>query len=732
MHVRRSLVAAVAAVAAAAVPAISDTGVDVEIRSGDQVQGTLSPAAETETVRFALPGGAKLKAKAAGAKRGPVVGITLRNALGDETGTPAAKGKGASLKHTTLASDTGSWSLSVRSSNQTSAGDYTASASWTSPKKFGPSTLTFAGAGSQTVVFSADVGAKVRVTAVGKSGAVPRIVSITGPDGALGGADDGQGAVKETTPKLTIPVTGDYTVAVEDAGAGGTVAVTVVVTPPKASKRRIDIRVGKLGIGGGTAFARVIGPEGGEIVVPDLGLGGGLNDISGSSVQVPAGVLPSGAAILIGTSARVDGPAPDDFPVGAPVLFAPEGARFTQKVTVTIPVNLALVGGDPSKVRIFVRAANGKVTEVTLTPPDTFDFASKPGFVSFPTSHFSAYQCAGVAGVPQTGNPGTWATVSGATDLCVALQSQVQATFFYAAGGSDRMVHALVQGGVSGVSVVRFAGGGGGTADGTDRLQFDFRGDVTAVFEETGGTVLVGTPTRVFRIATDGTVTRILGTGVSGHGGDNGPGTAAQIRSCVDLRSTIGVPGEVFVADRLSGAIRRVDTAGNVVTEFGTGTQAFGTDSELASQTSIGDLGGFAFDGNGGLIVCDGARLRRLDRQSLGTNVTIAGDANGATGSSGDGGAPTSARFRRLVCVEQDFASFPNEAYIVVDEAAHTIRRIDLVAQTVTLAVGSHDVGQTSPDNAAPGFPILAPRAVAPIVNVVTWLEGNGRIRFEL
>ena len=72
---------------------------------------------------------------------------------------------------------------------------------------------------------------------------------------------------------------------------------------------------------------------------------------------------------------------------------------------------------------------------------------------------------------------------------------------------------------------------------------------------------------RIRRIGTDGIITTIAGTGVSGTGGDNGPATSAQFVRPLDVDVT--ADGAILVLDEGAGRVRRIGPDGVITTVAG-------------------------------------------------------------------------------------------------------------------------------------------------------------------
>lgn len=120
-------------------------------------------------------------------------------------------------------------------------------------------------------------------------------------------------------------------------------------------------------------------------------------------------------------------------------------------------------------------------------------------------------------------------------------------------------------------SIVRVAGtgrpGAGASGDGGPATAADI-GLVHGLTRFPDGSIVFGTDQhRVRRVAPDGTITTVAGTGEFGFGGDGGPATAAQLRFPSD---TLPMPdGGFLIADTYNGRVRRVGADGIITTVAG-------------------------------------------------------------------------------------------------------------------------------------------------------------------
>ena len=157
---------------------------------------------------------------------------------------------------------------------------------------------------------------------------------------------------------------------------------------------------------------------------------------------------------------------------------------------------------------------------------------------------------------------------------------------------------------------------------------------------------------RVRRIAPDGTIATIAGTGVAGFSGDGGPATSAQLNQPV--RVALDAAGNVYIADLDNHRIRRIAPDGTISTFAGTGVEGYGGDGGPATSAQLDEPAGVALDAAGNLYVADSGnhRVRRI--APGGTITTYAG--TGVEGFGGDGGPATSAQLNNPIGVALDAA----------------------------------------------------------------------------
>ncbi|WP_441291597.1 hypothetical protein ACSRUE_15070 [Sorangium sp. KYC3313] len=92
------------------------------------------------------------------------------------------------------------------------------------------------------------------------------------------------------------------------------------------------------------------------------------------------------------------------------------------------------------------------------------------------------------------------------------------------------------------------------------------------IAEQGGNRVRRGTP--------DGTIATVAGTGAAGYSGDGGPATLATSTSPFSI--AVGLDGSVYIADRGNHSVRRVAPDGIIDTVVGTGARGLGGDGGRA------------------------------------------------------------------------------------------------------------------------------------------------------
>jgi uncharacterized protein (TIGR03437 family) len=133
------------------------------------------------------------------------------------------------------------------------------------------------------------------------------------------------------------------------------------------------------------------------------------------------------------------------------------------------------------------------------------------------------------------------------------------------------------------------------------------------------GQFYIGEGSNVRRVAVDGTISTFAGTGQAGFSGDGGPATRAMLAFTRGLAKDAA--GNLYIADVGNHRIRKIDTAGTITTVVGTGVSDFTGDGGPPQNATLYFPWDVAFDPNGKLLIVDqgNARIRVV---TLGSSIS--------------------------------------------------------------------------------------------------------------
>jgi uncharacterized protein (TIGR03437 family) len=200
---------------------------------------------------------------------------------------------------------------------------------------------------------------------------------------------------------------------------------------------------------------------------------------------------------------------------------------------------------------------------------------------------------------------------------------------------------------------------------------------------------------RIRKVAPNGTISTVAGTGVAGFSGDGGPAIDAEINTPTGIGGDNS--GNLYIADVVNQRIRKVDSSGIITTFAGNGNKGYGGDGGLAIDASFYNAVRVAIDPSGNVLVADQSdhRIRRIAPSGLIT--TIAGNGVGAF--SGDGGPAINASLNNPTAVAVDGGG----VIYISDQFNQRIRKIALDGTITTIAGNGNPGfgGDGGPANAA-------------------------------
>lgn len=267
--------------------------------------------------------------------------------------------------------------------------------------------------------------------------------------------------------------------------------------------------------------------------------------------------------------------------------------------------------------------------------------------------------------------------------------------------------------------------GSGFSADGADARSAQLFYPGGMAFDGAGNLLVADTANhRIRRVDVgDGTIETIAGTGVAGADADGLP--AAETRLDSPLGIAIDPAGNVVFTDRGGNRIRRIAANGRVETIAGTGEAGYDEDGVAARAARLNAPGGVAFDAAGNLYFSDTGNnlVRKIDPG--GTITTIAG-VPGQQGYNGNNIPAIAAWLDQPYGIAVD----GDGNVVVVDVGNNLVRRITTSDGRITTIAGTRKTiynGDSRPATTANlGFP--ANVLVTPAGDVLI-SDGNHRIR---
>jgi cysteine-rich repeat protein len=188
---------------------------------------------------------------------------------------------------------------------------------------------------------------------------------------------------------------------------------------------------------------------------------------------------------------------------------------------------------------------------------------------------------------------------------------------------------------------------------------------------------------RVSRIDVDtGLIHVVAGGSAIGDSGDGGPATSASLWEPIDV--AVDDNDNLFIADWMTGKIRKVDGATQIISTFVGGGFAFAVDGAIATDIRLGNPTGIGLDPAGNLFVQSGAALIRVDVST----ATITVLAGGGSGQVVDGGPAISA-----AVLAYDVAADESGNVFIADEEFSLIRRVDALSGIITTVAGNGSFG---------------------------------------
>jgi sugar lactone lactonase YvrE len=265
----------------------------------------------------------------------------------------------------------------------------------------------------------------------------------------------------------------------------------------------------------------------------------------------------------------------------------------------------------------------------------------------------------------------------------------------------------LLAGSLSAQSILTYAGGG--TTEGLSATSIDLVAP-RGLAVDTGGRLYIAESdgNAVQRVnLTTGLIELFAGNGGGSFGGDGGPARRASLKRPWGM--TFDDAGNLYIADRENGRVRKVDAATGIITTVagsaynpdlvGIGDGGAATAALLRSPIAVAWSKGDLYIADEGY---DAHRIRKVD--SHGIITTVAG--SGVAGYTGDGGDATSSTLDTPLGVVID----ADGNILIADSANDVIRRVDAVTKKISTLIG----GGSPADDFGDGLPATSAKLLFP------------------
>ncbi len=249
---------------------------------------------------------------------------------------------------------------------------------------------------------------------------------------------------------------------------------------------------------------------------------------------------------------------------------------------------------------------------------------------------------------------------------------------------------------------------GGGTGDGGPGFFGQLNRPGTVARDSQGNVYINDSANyRIRRIAPNGTISTVAGTGVSGYSGDGKAATAAQLNLSAASGLALDSSGNLYIADSGNGRVRKVDSSGTITTVAGGGI-FYPVNGLLATKAYFYSTSGLAFDASGNLFISDSA-VSRIYELGATTGLISRVAGTGVNGESGDGQPATGA----ALWVPTSLAVDAKGDLFIDEWWTSRIRKIDGATGIITTVAGTGVMDYSGDGGPASSAALWHPQGVA-------------------
>lgn len=223
-------------------------------------------------------------------------------------------------------------------------------------------------------------------------------------------------------------------------------------------------------------------------------------------------------------------------------------------------------------------------------------------------------------------------------------------------------------------------------------------------------------------------ISTFAGTGAAGYAGDGSKATAAKLDNPFGV--VRGPDGAIYICDTMNHVVRRVAVDGTIGTVAGSGKKGYAGDGGAATKAELNEPYEVRLDRQGNLYFVERMNhvVRRVDRKT-GVISTVAG--TGRAGFAGDGGPAAKAEMNQPHSIQFDRRG---DLY-VCDILNHRIRKVEMKTGVISTFAGTGEKLPTPDGAPITNTPLNGPRAIDFDRDGNLWLalrEGNAVYKLDL
>jgi sugar lactone lactonase YvrE len=332
----------------------------------------------------------------------------------------------------------------------------------------------------------------------------------------------------------------------------------------------------------------------------------------------------------------------------------------------------------------------------------------------------STYAGTGASGSTGDGGAATAATLSGPGGVSIASNGDI----YFADTGNNSIRKVAAATGI--ISTVAGNGSAGFSGDGGLATAAGIKTPEDVFVASNGDLYIADTGhNRIRKVtAATGIISTVAGSGSPGSTGDGGAATSAKLSTPDGI--VVAANGDFYIDDRGNNRVRKVTAATGIISAFaGTGTAGYSGDGAAATLAKLSSPEGIALAVNGDVYIADAVNnVVRKVTAATGIITTYAG--TGTAGSTGDGGAATSARLSGPKAVRLNAAG---DLYIA-DTVNNKIRLVT-AAGIISTVAGTGTAGSAGDGGSPTSAQLNAPGGIAVSSTGVYYISdsGNNKIR---